>query len=116
MLGSYDNGKWPFSLYPHSLFIFALFVEARKEEMTERETGILLNSTVIPQINNNFAEENVLPKPEKSYLLRQWCVKVSEQEFFFGTRKDTFTGMRFLLEPPVRNCYFYIDSLYFVLI
>ena len=50
LLGNYDVGNWPFSSYPHFLVIFFLFVEAAKELMTEKETGIFYNSTFIPQV------------------------------------------------------------------
>ena len=49
--------------YLHSLIIFFLLVQAAKVWMTEKETGIVLNSTFILQVYNYSVEGNVLSEP-----------------------------------------------------
>ena len=73
------------------LIIFFLYVEAAQEWMTEKkETGISLDSTFIPQVNNYFVEWIVLPDPGESCQLSREILRVLSKSFFLVPRSPSF--------------------------
>ena len=73
--------------YPHSLIIFFLFVQAAKEWITEKETGILLKSTFNSTGQQLFCEGE--------YSSRAMTITVNSiercQKFLSGARKPIFS-------------------------